>query len=219
MEFRKLLEKAEGEPEEALIGRMTLRSLRQASYTTECVGHFGLASRFYCHFTSPIRRYPDLQIHRIIKDHLRDRLNGERVAHYAEILPGVAKQTSRTERRAEEAEREVDKMKKAEYMEDHVGEVYDGVISGITGWGLYVELPNTVEGLVHVTRLEDDFYIYDEATCEMRGTQTGNVYKLGQCIRVRVHSADRLMRTTDFVPVQEEWEEADREDRVKQTDV
>lgn len=197
-EFQKLLERAEGTPEEPLISRMTLRSMRQACYTTQCVGHFGLASRFYCHFTSPIRRYPDLQIHRIIKDQIRGRLDEGRLAHYAGLLPDVAKQSSRTERRADEAEREVDKLKKTEYMEGHIGEDFDGVISGITGWGLYVELQNTVEGLVHVTRLGDDFFSYDEEACEMRGTHTDVVYRLGQRLRVRVRFADRFTKTIDF---------------------
>ncbi len=197
-EFQKLLEKAEGTLEEPLIHRMTLRSMRQACYTTQCTGHFGLASRFYCHFTSPIRRYPDLQIHRIIKDQIRGRLDEGRLTHYAELLSDVAKQTSRTERRADEAEREVDKLKKAEYMEGKIGEVFDGVISAITGWGLYVELQSTVEGLVHVTRLGDDFFFYDEEACEMQGTHTGVTYKLGQRLQVKVKFADRFTKTIDF---------------------
>lgn len=197
-ELQKLLERAEDTPEEALISRLTLRSMKQARYTTDCSGHFGLASRFYCHFTSPIRRYPDLQIHRIIKEQLRGRLSEERQAHYEEILPRVARQSSLTERRAEEAERETDKRKKAEYMEKRVGEIYDGVICGITGWGLYVELANTVEGLVHVSRLPGDFFTYDEAACELRGVRTGAAYKLGERIRVEVCSADRFAGTIDF---------------------
>lgn len=198
-ELQKLLEKAEGTPEEALISRLTLRSLKQAKYTTDCDGHFGLASRYYCHFTSPIRRYPDLQIHRIIKEQLRGRLKDERIAHYEQILDSVAKQSSKTERRAEEAERETDKLKKTQYMEQHIGEIYEGVISGITAWGLYVELPNTVEGLVHVSRLPGDYFYYDEANCEMVGDRTGITYKLGQKLTVQVHFADRFNRTIDFV--------------------
>ncbi len=202
-ELQKLLEKVENTPEEALISRMTLRSLKQAKYTTECAGHFGLASRFYCHFTSPIRRYPDLQIHRIIKEQLRGRLKEERIAHYEEILESVAKQSSKTERRAEEAERETDKLKKTEYMEQYIGEVYEGVISGVTAWGIFVELPNTVEGMIHVSRLPGDYYYYDEANCEMIGERTGWTYKLGQKMKVKVHFADRFAKTIEFVPAED----------------
>ena len=203
-ELQKLLEQAEGTPEENLIGRLTLRSMKRAHYTTRCEGHFGLASRFYCHFTSPIRRYPDLQIHRIIKEQLSGRLDEERTAHYESILEDVAKQTSRTERRADEAEREVRKLKMTEYMEQHIGEVYEGIISGITSWGLYVELPNTVEGLLHVSALPGDFFEYDEAACEMRGTKTGVCYRMGGRIRVKVRFADRFTRSIDFIPADDE---------------
>lgn len=156
-EVQKLLGKVEGTPQEPLISRLALRSMKQAKYTPENTGHFGLAAKYYTHFTSPIRRYPDLQIHRIIKENLRGRLNGDRVVHYEAILPEVAKRSSELERRAEEAERETVKLKKVEYMEQHIGEAFDGVISGVTAYGLYVELNNTVEGLVHVNSLTDDF--------------------------------------------------------------
>lgn len=159
-EIQQIIESIEGLPNEAMISRLVLRSMKQAKYTTECSGHFGLAAKYYCHFTSPIRRYPDLQIHRIIKDNLRGRLMREgRTEHYAEILDEVARQSSVCERRADEAERESDKLKKAEYMSYHLGEEFEGIISGVTGWGLYVELPNTVEGLVHVNTLRDDYYV------------------------------------------------------------
>ena len=197
-ELQKLLARIEDSPEESLISRLTLRSMKQARYTVDCTGHFGLAAKYYCHFTSPIRRYPDLQIHRIIKENLRGRLNGERIAHYEEILPGVAEQTSKTERRADDAEREVDKMKKVEYMERHIGETFEGVISGMNSYGFYVELPNTVEGMVHVSNLYDDRYYYNEETYEMYGVDTGKVYRMGQRVRVRVLDADKEMRTIDF---------------------
>ena len=203
-ELQKLLDKVADTEEETLISRLTLRSMKRASYTVECTGHFGLACQYYCHFTSPIRRYPDLQIHRIIKDQLRGRLREERLAHYTERLPEVAKHSSKAERRAEEAERETDKMKKAEYMEDHVGERYEGVISGITQWGIYVELPNTVEGLVHVSTLAGDFFYYNEETYEMVGRDTGKTYKLGQRITVQVKGADRLAGVVDFIIPEEE---------------
>lgn len=198
MEVQKLLGKVEGTPEEALISRLALRSMKQAKYTPENTGHFGLAAKYYTHFTSPIRRYPDLQIHRIIKENLRGRFNEERKAHYEKILPEVAMQAGVTERRAEEAERETIKLKKVEYMKDRIGEEFEGVISGITKWGAYVELPNTIEGLVHVTNMRDDHYECWEERYELIGEHTRNVYKLGQAVRVRVLGVDRLQRTIDF---------------------
>ena len=197
-EIQKLLAKIAGTPEEAMISRMALRSMKQAKYSVECTGHFGLACAFYCHFTSPIRRYPDLQIHRIIKEQLRGRMNDDRAAHYRELLPEVAKHSSETERRADEAERETDKLKKVEYMEQHVGESFDGVISGVTGWGLYVELPNTVEGLVHISKLYGDYYYYSEKSSELVGEATGRCFKLGMPVRVNVDGCDRFTRTIDF---------------------
>ena len=197
-EIQKLLAKIAGTPEEPMISRLALRSMKQAKYSVDCSGHFGLACPYYCHFTSPIRRYPDLQIHRIIKEQLRGRLKEERIAHYREILPEVAKHSSETERRAEEAERETDKLKKVEYMEERIGEEYDGVISGITSFGIYVELPNTVEGLIHVSKLPGDFFRYDESRYEMVGDATGKSYKLGMPVRVRVEDCDRFNRTIDF---------------------
>ena len=197
-EIQKLLGKVEGSPEEALISRLALRSMKQARYTPENTGHFGLAANYYTHFTSPIRRYPDLQIHRIIKDNLRGRMKPEKIAHYEKILPEVAKASSERERRADEAERETIKLKKAEYMSRHVGEVYEGVISGLTRWGMYIELENTVEGLVHVANMPDDHYDYDENGFRMVGERTGKMYKLGQRVFVRVTGADVFMRTVDF---------------------
>ncbi len=197
-EIQKLLAKVEDTPQEALICRLALRSMKQARYLPENIGHFGLAANYYTHFTSPIRRYPDLQIHRIIKDNLRGRMNEEKIAHYQSILPEVTKHSSETERRAEEAERETVKLKKVEYMRQYIGEEFEGVISGITKWGMYVELPNTVEGMVHVANMSDDHYDYYEERYEMTGVHTGKVYKLGQKVRVRVLNADRMMRTIDF---------------------
>ena len=200
-ELQKLLEKIEGTDEEALISRLTLRSMKQARYTTACTGHFGLAASYYCHFTSPIRRYPDLQIHRIIKETLRGRMNAKRIEHYESILDEVAKQSSQMERRADEAERETIKLKKCEYMAKHIGEEFEGVISGVTEWGFFVELPNTVEGLVRVTELKDDFYQFYEDTYELVGEATNKRYKLGQKVNVVVESTDKLMRTIDFALV------------------
>lgn len=197
-EIQKLLAKVDGTPEGDFISRLTLRSMKQAKYTPENTGHFGLAAQYYCHFTSPIRRYPDLQIHRIIKETLRGRMNENRMEHYESILPEVTKHASQMERRAEEAERETIRLKKAEYMEQHIGEVFAGVISSITKWGMYVELENTVEGLIHVTNMHDDHYDYYEDRFEMIGEHTRRSYKLGQKVYVRVLDTDRLQRTIDF---------------------
>ena len=197
-EIQKLLTKIEGTSEEMLISRLALRSMKQARYSAENTGHFGLAAQYYCHFTSPIRRYPDLQIHRIIKDNLRGRMNQDKLNHYEAILDEVAKKSSERERLAEEAERETIKLKKVEYMEQHLGEVFEGVISSVTKWGIYVELPNTIEGLIHVTNMRDDHYNYIEDRYEMVGEHTGNVYKLGETVRVRVIGTDFLQRTIDF---------------------
>ena len=206
-ELQKLLQKIDGTPEEALISRLTLRSMKQAKYTTMSTGHFGLATPYYCHFTSPIRRYPDLQIHRIIKDNLRGRMNAKKIEHYDKILPEVAKHSSEMERRADEAERETDKLKKVEYMSERIGEVFEGVISGVTEWGFYVELPNTVEGLVHVTTLVDDYFHYNESTYELVGEVTNIRYKLGQRVHVMVTGTDKILRTIDFRVVRENEEE------------
>ena len=209
-EIQQIVESIEGLPNEAMISRLVLRSMKQAKYTTECSGHFGLAAKYYCHFTSPIRRYPDLQIHRIIKDNLRGRLMREgRTEHYKDILDEVARQSSVCERRADEAERESDKLKKAEYMSYHLGEEFEGIISGVTGWGLYVELPNTVEGLVHVNTLRDDYYVFDQESYELRGEMTKKVYKLGDKVCVRVADADKMLKTVDFELVSDIWDTDD----------
>lgn len=202
-ELQKLLGKIEGSEEEMLISRLTLRSMKQARYMPVCTGHFGLAAKYYTHFTSPIRRYPDLQIHRIMKENLRGGLTEKRISHYDKILQGVTVLCSQTERRAEEAERETIKLKKCEYMSKRIGEIFEGVISGVTTWGFYVELPNTVEGLVHVNDLNDDYYLFSEEAMELRGETGRKVYKLGQKIRVEVVGTDRLTKTIDFLPAEE----------------
>ncbi len=197
-ELQKLLLKVEDTPEEALISRLTLRSMKQARYTVANTGHFGLSAKYYCHFTSPIRRYPDLQIHRIIKENIKGSLGEARKAHYEKILYEVTEHSSKTERRADEAEREVEKMKKVEYMQKHIGETFEGVISGVTSWGMYVELPNTIEGMIRVSEMKDDYYVYDEERYQMIGEHTKKVYKLGQKVAVEVVNADKIMRTIDF---------------------
>ena len=206
-ELQKLLERIDGTDEETLISRLTLRSMKQAKYTTNCSGHFGLATKYYCHFTSPIRRYPDLQIHRIIKENLRGGLNEKRIRHYESILPGVADRSSTTERRADEAERDTDKLKKVEYMEQHIGEEFTGVISGITNWGMYVELPNTIEGMVRITEIRDDYYYYDEEKYELVGETTKRTFKLGQEVKIQVAATDKMLRQIDFSLAEEESED------------
>lgn len=203
-ELQKLLERIEGTEEETLISRLTLRSMKQAKYTTSCTGHFGLATKYYCHFTSPIRRYPDLQIHRIIKENLRGGLSEKRIKHYESVLPGIAEQSSKTERRADEAERDTDKIKKVEYMEKHIGEVFEGVVSSITNWGMYVELPDTIEGMVRIADIRDDYYYYDEENYELVGEATKRVFKLGQTVKVEVLRTDRMQRQIDFGIYEEE---------------
>ena len=203
-EIQKLIEAIEGTNEEAFLSRLTLRSMKRAKYSTVNEGHFGLATQYYCHFTSPIRRYPDLQIHRIIKENLRGGMSGKRIEHYDKILPGVAKQSSDRERIADDAEREVDKMKKAEYMADHIGECYEGVISGVTSWGIYVELPNTVEGMVRLSDMTEDDYKYQEEDYSVTGVYSGTRYQLGGRVTVQVVRVDRLTHTVDFAMVKEE---------------
>ena len=199
LEVQEILNEIEGEPTEPLISRLLLRSMKQARYTTGCSGHFGLAAKHYCHFTSPIRRYPDLQIHRIIKETIRGRMNQEKKMYYAQILGDVADKTSTLERRAEEVERETVKLKKAEYMETRLGQNYEGIISGVTGWGLYVELPNTVEGLVHISTLMDDYYQFDEEAYCLVGEKTGHTYRLGQKVTVKVSQVDLSTKSIDFI--------------------
>ena len=198
-EIQKLLFSLEGEPEEPLISRLALRSMKQAKYTTLNVGHFGLSTQYYTHFTSPIRRYPDLQIHRIIKENIHGKLNQNRLEHYESILPSVAQQSSTMERRAQDAEREVDKLKKVEYMQQYIGGVFTGVISGVTSWGFFVELDNTIEGMVPINSLLDDFYVFDEESYKLTGEHTGRIFTLGQKAEIVVRSADKMERTIDFI--------------------
>ncbi|MBR1815560.1 MAG: ribonuclease R [Lachnospiraceae bacterium] len=197
-ELQKILAKIEGEPYEALLSKMMLRSMKQARYSTECSGHYGLSCKYYCHFTSPIRRYPDLQIHRIIKENLHGELDDKRIAHYKRLLPSVADDNSIKERRAEEAERDVIKLKEIEYMSEHIGEEYDGVVSGVTSSFIFVELENTVEGAVSVAYMYDDYYFFDEEQYAMVGEKTGKKYQLGDKVRIKVLSCDKIKKNIDF---------------------
>lgn len=197
-EVQKILKELEGMECEPFFARLILRSMKQAKYTVEDTGHFGLAAKYYCHFTSPIRRYPDLQIHRIIKETLRGKMTEAKIQHYRGILEEVARQSSAMERRAEEVERETIKMKKAEYMKQHIGEAFEGTVSGVTEWGFYVELDNTVEGLVHVNSLTDDYYSFDKDRYCLVGDMTGRTYTMGQRVKVWVENADENTKTVDF---------------------
>jgi len=197
--LQQLLDKITGKREERLISTLTLRSLRKARYDGASLGHFGLASKYYCHFTSPIRRYPDLMIHRIIKEDIHGKLNSKRIAELNELIPSIAEQSSIRERAAEDAEREVEDLKKAEYMAERIGEEYEGIISSVTSFGLFVELDNTIEGLVHVSHMEDDFYIFDEVNHVMIGERKRIIYRIGDTVKVRVLSVDMANRSIDFV--------------------
>ena len=198
-ELQKVLQKAEDTDEERIITRMVLRSMMQARYTAENGGHFGLAAKYYCHFTSPIRRYPDLEIHRMIKKMLHGELDEKASAYYRRKMPDWAKHCSKQERVAEDAERDTDALKKVEFMEDKVGQIYEGIISGVTNWGIYVELPNTIEGMIALSQMDDDYYEFDEKKMLVFGKRTKKSYRLGDKVVVSVAKVDRMMGTIDFV--------------------
>ena len=197
-EFQKLLKQIEGEPYEQVLSKITLRSMQQARYSTQCIGHFGLACKYYAHFTSPIRRYPDLQIHRIIKENLHGEMNEDRVRHYSKLLPRVAEDNSIKERRAVDAEREVEKLKMIEYISEHIGEEFEGIISGFSNLNIFVELPSTIEGTVRIAEMTDDYYSYHEENMTMVGERTGKVYSLGDTVNVKVVYADKAERAIVF---------------------
>ena len=197
--LQKLLEEVRGEPEETVISTVMLRSMQQAKYDTNSLGHFGLSTDFYTHFTSPIRRYPDLLVHRLIRTYLiKGKTDENTQARMNEILPDLTRHSSERERRAVEAERDTDSIKKAQYMEDKIGETFMGMISGVTNFGLFVELENTIEGLVHVSYLTDDYYRYDEKHYAMIGERTGQVFRIGDEIEVRVVSVNVDEASVDF---------------------
>ena len=204
--LQEVLEKVKGKKEEIVVSTLLLRSMMQARYSPECVGHFGLAAQYYCHFTSPIRRYPDLQIHRIIKEHLNGKIDGTRAKKLTTLVDYASKQSSEMERLAQEAEREVDDLKKAEYMLDRIGEEFDGIISSVTSFGMFVELPNTIEGLVHITALDDDYYIYDEAHLCLIGERTKKIYRLGDTAKVVCSRVDIPNREIFFDIIESENE-------------
>lgn len=201
--LQEVLESAKGKKEQPIVDMLLLRSLKQARYSPECSGHFGLASKYYCHFTSPIRRYPDLIIHRIIKEYLKGKIDEKRIEKLKAIVEKAAKQSSDMERLADEAERETEDLKKAEYMAERIGEIYTGIISSVTHFGMFVELPNTIEGLVHINSMMDDYYLFDENLYALIGEETRKIYRLGDEVKVKVHRVDIESRNIDFVLVEE----------------
>ena len=202
-----ILETIKGKEEEMMLSNLILRSLKQAKYSVECGEHFGLASKYYTHFTSPIRRYPDLQIHRIIKENLFSQESEKRFAHYSRILPDVAMQSSLRERRADEAERDCMKLKKCQYMKNFLGESFPGTISGLTEYGIYVTLENGIEGMIPLRMLNDDYFIFIEKELITRGERSGKTFRIGDSMSVIVYAVDTLSRTIDFVPAKELPEE------------
>ncbi|EOT44959.1 ribonuclease R [Enterococcus columbae] len=202
-DLQQLMDEVADLPEALVINMMLLRSMQQAKYSPENTGHYGLAAPFYTHFTSPIRRYPDLIVHRLIRSYLKDASTSNQ-EQWAEKLPEIAQHSSQMERRAVEAERQVDAMKKAEYMQQHLEEEFEGVISSVVKFGFFVELPNTVEGLIHIQALEDDYYHFIESHLALVGEWTGRVLKIGQRVRVRVVQANPETREIDFALVSAE---------------
>lgn len=201
--FQEILDKVKGKNEETVVSTLLLRSMMQARYAPECSGHFGLAAQYYCHFTSPIRRYPDLQIHRIIKEYLHKEIDANRINRLKNIVGYASKQSSEMERKAQDAEREVDDLKKAEYMQERIGQEFEGIISSVTSFGVFVELPNTVEGLVHITDLDDDYYIFNESNLSLIGERTKKLYKLGDKVKVECVHVDITNREVFFKITQE----------------
>lgn len=193
-----ILKKVAGKPEEAMVSTMLLRSMQQAKYDDHPIGHFGLAAKDYTHFTSPIRRYPDLTVHRLIRFYLENGINEESKEVYRDKLPEITKHSSEMERRAIDAERETDDLKKAEYMADHVGEEFDAVVSSVTKFGMFIALPNTVEGLIHISELKDDFYIFVEKQMALVGRRYKRTFKIGQSVRVKLMDVNVELREINF---------------------
>lgn len=196
--LQQIMTKIAGTPEEASVSRMLLRSLKKARYYEENLGHFGLAASYYAHFTSPIRRYPDLVVHSVLKEMMHGHLTEQRIAQWNERLPDAMRHCSERERIAMEAERDVDDLKKCEYMANYIGQEFDGRVSGVTNFGLFVELPNTCEGLIRMVNLQDDYYVFDEAKHCIVGQRSRQQYQLGDSIRIRVEQADVTSRRVDF---------------------
>ena len=197
--MQNILAQLKSKKEFHLLSALLLRSMQKAVYDTNNIGHFGIASKCYTHFTSPIRRYPDTTVHRLLHTYLfNNNINNETINYYERELPFIAEHTSDMERRSIECERAVDDMKKAEYMMDHIGEEFNGIISSVMNFGMFVELPNLIEGLVKLDSLQDDYYTYDETTFTIRGNNDKRGYRLGDSVRVKVVAADKEKRTIDF---------------------
>ena len=198
--FAMVLDEVKGKPEERVVSNLLLRTLKLAKYSDENLGHFGIAGKYYCHFTSPIRRYPDLFIHRIISYYLEQNYNVQE--EFKEKYKAIAKQaainSSEREKVATKTEREAEKIKKAEYMEKHIGEEFEGVVSSITSFGMFVELENTVEGLVGFRDLGNEYFIYDEESKILVGEHSGTTYKIGDIVNIRVKDANKILRQVDF---------------------
>lgn len=217
--LQEVIASVKGKKEEMVLSTLLLRSMMKAKYSPECVGHFGLASKYYCHFTSPIRRYPDLMIHRIIKEVINGGLSEKRTERLKKEVEIASKQSSDMERVAMEAEREVDDLKKAEYMNERIGQEFEGIISSVTNFGLFVELPNTVEGLVHMSSLDDDYYVFDERHLTLVGERTKKMYKLGEAVKIVVSKVDLASHEVYFDILKDaEEEEDDEEYTVKDLD-
>ena len=206
------MKKIEGQPGSDVLSMMLLRSMQQARYYEYNHGHYGLAAQYYTHFTSPIRRYPDLLVHRLVREY--DKANSEKVEHFAQIIPEIASQTSSLERRAIDAERVVEAMKKAEYMEEYVGQEFTGVVSSVVKFGLFVELPNTIEGLIHMTTLPE-FYQFNERTLSLHGEKSGKVFRVGQSIKVKVLKADKETGDIDFAYLPSDFDVIEKLSRSK----
>lgn len=198
LQLRNVMNLAKGNENEKLVSLLVLRTMQLAKYSNENIGHFGLASEYYCHFTSPIRRYPDLFIHRVISSYLANELDSKMISKYKKQAIKYAETSSEMEQEEEEAERDLYEIKKCEFMQKHVGEIYDGSISGVTSFGIFVELENTVEGLIRLENMKDDYYVYDENCMRLIGKRTNKIFKLGDKVKVKVVNANKLLRRIDF---------------------
>lgn len=198
LQLRNVMNLAKGNENEKLVSLLVLRTMQLAKYSNENIGHFGLASEYYCHFTSPIRRYPDLFIHRVISSYLANELDSKMISKYKKQAIKYSETSSEMEQEEEEAERDLYEIKKCEFMQKHVDEIYDGSISGVTSFGIFVELENTVEGLIRLENMKDDYYVYDENCMRLIGKRTNKIFKLGDKVKVKVVSANKLLRRIDF---------------------
>ena len=199
-EVSKILEEIKGKEEEKVVSTLILRTLKIARYEAENKGHFGIASKYYCHFTSPIRRYPDLFIHRIISKYLEENyvVSDKFIEDFKQKAIDRARMSSEREKVATKAERDSEDMKKAEFMQDKIGQEYEGIVSSVTQFGIFVELENTVEGLIRFENLGNEYFIYDENRKRLIGENSNKVYKIGDKVKIRVISANKLLRQIDF---------------------